>query len=238
MSDSLRPQRLQHARILSITNSLNLLKLISTASVMLSNHLILCRPLLLPPSIFPSIRAFSNESVLCIRWPKYWGFHFSISPSNKYLELIPLLLTGLISLLSNGLGRVFSNTTALDILTFIYPHMSDGGGQKPRPGPLRGIWGRSDKDELMMAEAGRPPTPPQSRLEIPRGCSEETAEQAFETWAVALTRLKSTDASFRATLPLCHLGVWHALKTRRSHTTRWLLLNLLQERRYKSSSSR
>ena len=71
----------------SITNSWSLLKLTSIESVMPSNHLILCLPLL-PPSIFPSIRVFSNESVLCIRWPKYWSFSFSISPSNKYSELI------------------------------------------------------------------------------------------------------------------------------------------------------
>ena len=69
---------------LSITNSQSLLKLMSIESVMPSNHLILCRPLLLPPSIFPSIRVFSNELVLCIRWPKYWSFSFSISPSNEY----------------------------------------------------------------------------------------------------------------------------------------------------------
>ena len=73
---------------LSITNSWSLLKLPSIESVMPSNHLILCHPLLLPPSIFPSIRVFSNESVLCIRWPKYWGFSFSISPSNDYSGLI------------------------------------------------------------------------------------------------------------------------------------------------------
>ena len=73
---------------LSITNSQSLLKLTSIESVMPSNHLILCRPLLLPPSIFPSIRVFSNESVLCILWPKYWRFSYSISPSNEYSELI------------------------------------------------------------------------------------------------------------------------------------------------------
>ena len=71
---------------LSITNSQSLLKLISIKSVMPSNHLILCHPLLLPPLIFPSIRVFSNESVLCLRWPKYWSF--SISPSNEYSGLI------------------------------------------------------------------------------------------------------------------------------------------------------
>ena len=73
---------------LSITNSQSLPKLISIESVMPSNHLILCRPLLLPPSIIPSIRVFSNESVLCMRWPKYWSFSFSITPSNEHPGLI------------------------------------------------------------------------------------------------------------------------------------------------------
>ena len=73
---------------LSITNSRSLFKLMSIESVMPFNHLILCRPLLLLPSIFPSIRVFSNESVLPIRWPKYWSFSFSISPSNEYSGMI------------------------------------------------------------------------------------------------------------------------------------------------------
>ena len=75
---------------LSTTNSWSLLKLMSIESVMPSNHLILCRPLLLPPSVFPRIGVFSNESVLHIRWPKYWRFSFSISPSNEYSGLISL----------------------------------------------------------------------------------------------------------------------------------------------------
>ena len=74
---------------LSNSNSQSLLKLISIILVMLSNHLILCHPILLPPSIFPSIRVFSNESVLHMRWPKYWSFSFSINPSNEYSGLIP-----------------------------------------------------------------------------------------------------------------------------------------------------
>ena len=73
---------------LFITNIQSLLKLMSIVSVMPPNHLIFCHPLILPPSIFPSIRVFSNESVLCIRWPKYWSFSFSISPSNEYSGLI------------------------------------------------------------------------------------------------------------------------------------------------------
>ena len=97
---------------LSITNSRSLLKLMSIESVMPSNQLILCCPLLLPPSILPSIRVFAEESVLHIRWPKYRSFSFSISPSNEYSGLIPLGLTGWISWQSKGLSRVFSNTTA------------------------------------------------------------------------------------------------------------------------------
>ena len=73
---------------LSITNSQSLLKLMSSELVMPSNHLIFCHPLLFLPSIFPGIRVFSDEFVLCIRWPKYWGFSFSISPSNEYSGLI------------------------------------------------------------------------------------------------------------------------------------------------------
>ena len=77
-----------HQASLSITNSWSLLKLVSIELVMPSSHLILCRPLLLLPSVLPSIRIFSNESVLCIRWPKDWSFSFSISPSNAYSGLI------------------------------------------------------------------------------------------------------------------------------------------------------
>ena len=87
------------------------IKLMSIESMMPCNYLIICHPLLLLPFIFPSIRVFSNESVLHIRWPKYWSFSFSISLSNEYLGWIPLELPGLISLLSKGLSRVFSSTT-------------------------------------------------------------------------------------------------------------------------------
>ena len=95
---------------LPMTNSWSLLKLMSIELVMPSNHLILCHPLLLSPSIFPSIRVFSNESTLRIRWPKYWSFSFNISPSNEH-GWTPLGWTGWISLQSKGLSRVFSNTT-------------------------------------------------------------------------------------------------------------------------------
>ena len=86
MSDSVTPWTAAHQASLSIVNSRSLIKLMSIELVMPSNHLMLCHPLLLPPSIFPSIRVFSNESVLHIRWPKYWSF--SISPSNEYSGLI------------------------------------------------------------------------------------------------------------------------------------------------------
>ena len=88
MSDSATPWTAAHQASLSITNSWSLLRLMSIESVMPSNHLILCHPLLLLPSIFPSTRVFSNELVLCIRWPKYWSFNFSISPSNEHSGLI------------------------------------------------------------------------------------------------------------------------------------------------------
>ena len=115
MSDcSLPPWTAACQASLSITNSQSLLKLTSMESVMPSNQLILCHPLLLLPSIFPSIGVFSNESVLCIRWPKYWSFSFIINPSSSVLpmniqNLFPLGLT--VSLQSKGLSRVFSSTT-------------------------------------------------------------------------------------------------------------------------------
>ena len=87
-----------HKAYLSITNSWSLLKLMSMESVMPSNHLILCHPLFLLPSVFPSIRVFSNESALPIRWPKYWSFSFSISPSNEYSGLIAFRMDWLVLL--------------------------------------------------------------------------------------------------------------------------------------------
>ena len=87
---------------LSVTNSQSLLKLMSIESVKPSNHLIFCHPLLLPPSIFPSIRVFSNESVLCIRWPKYWSFSFSICASNEYSGLISFRIDWLDLLAAQG----------------------------------------------------------------------------------------------------------------------------------------
>ena len=92
---------------LSITNSQSLPKLMSIESVMPSNHLILCHPLLLLPSIFPSIRDFSNKSVLRIRWPKYWSFTFSISPSNEYSGLISFRMDWLDLLAVQGTLKSF-----------------------------------------------------------------------------------------------------------------------------------
>ena len=88
MSHSATPWSAACRVSLSVTNSQSLLKLMPIESVMPSNHLILCCPLLLPPSVFHSIRVFSSESVLCIRWPNYWSFIFSINPSNEYSGLI------------------------------------------------------------------------------------------------------------------------------------------------------
>ena len=102
------PWTAAHQASLSITNSQNLLKLMSTESVMPSNHLILCRPLLLPPLVFPSIGVFSDESFLCIRWSKYWSFSFSISPSSEH--------SGLISLRMDWLGLLAVQGTLRSLL--------------------------------------------------------------------------------------------------------------------------
>ena len=106
------PWTATHQASLSITNSWSLLKLMSIASVMPSNHLAFCPPLLLLPSIFPRFRVFSNESALYIRWPEYIGASVSASVLEMNIQgWFPLGLTGLISLLSKGLSRVFSSTT-------------------------------------------------------------------------------------------------------------------------------
>ena len=104
------PGTAAHQASLSITNCQSPPKPMSIELVMPSNHLILCCPLLLLPSIFPSIRVFSNESALRIRWPKYWSFSFNISPSSEHQDW-SLGWTGWISLQSKGLSRVFSSTT-------------------------------------------------------------------------------------------------------------------------------
>ena len=110
---------------LSITNSQSLLKLMFIKLVMPSNHLILCRPLLLLPSIFPSIRVFSNESVLHIRWPKYWSFSFCISPSHKYSGLSSFRIDWLISLRVQGkninvfLGNIYDTKNFKRELTML-----------------------------------------------------------------------------------------------------------------------
>ena len=108
MSDSVTPWTAACQASLSISNSRSPPKPMPIDSVMPSNHLILWHPLLLLPSIFPSIRVFSSESALCIRWPKYWSFSFSISPSNEHPGLISFRMDSLQSL---DLPAVFSNTT-------------------------------------------------------------------------------------------------------------------------------
>ena len=113
---------------LSITNSRSLLKLISIELVMPSNHLILCRPLLLLPSIFPSIRVFSNESFLRIRWPKYWCFSFSISPSNEYSGLISFRVDWLDLLAVQGTLKSLlqCHFSKASILWRSHPYMTTG----------------------------------------------------------------------------------------------------------------
>ena len=107
----LQPHESQHARPPCPSPTPSLLKLMCIKSVMPSNHLILCHPLLLLHSILPSIRVFSNESALRIRWPKYWSFSFSMSPSNEHPGLISFRMDWLDLLQINELSRVFSNTT-------------------------------------------------------------------------------------------------------------------------------
>ena len=128
------PQTAACQASLSITNSQSLFKLMSTESVMPSNHLFLCHPLLLPPSIFPSIRMFSNESVLCIRWPKYWSFSFSISPSNEglisfrmdWLDLLAVQGT-LRSLLQHHSSKAsILQCSAFFIVQLSHPYMTTG----------------------------------------------------------------------------------------------------------------
>ena len=137
MSDSLRPHVLQHAKAsLSITNSRSLLKLISIQLVMPSNHLIHYCPLLVLPSIFPSIRVFSSESVLRIRRPKYWSFSFSIGPSNEYSGLISFRidwfdLVAVQGTLKNLLQHHSSKTSvlwhsALFMVQLSHPYMTTG----------------------------------------------------------------------------------------------------------------
>ena len=125
MSDSLQEWTAAHQGSLSITNSQSLLKFMSIESVMPSNHLILCPPLLLPPSIFPTIRVFSNKSVLHIRWPKYWSFNVSISPSNEYSGLISFRIDWLDLLAVQGTLKSFFPTPQLksinsSVLSFLY----------------------------------------------------------------------------------------------------------------------
>ena len=122
---SANPWTAAHQASLSITNSQSLLKLRPIKLVMPSNHLIPCRPFLLLPSIFPSIRVFSNQSVLCIGWPKYWSFSFSISPSNEHPGLISFRMGWLDLLAAQGtlkslLQHYSSKASILGCLSFLY----------------------------------------------------------------------------------------------------------------------
>ena len=130
------PWTAAHQASLSITNSRSLLKLMSIELVMPSNHLILCHPLLLLPSIFPSISVFSNESALRIRWPKYWSFSFNISPSNEYLGLISIRMDWLDLLAVQGTLKSVPQhhsskasvlqCSAFFIVQLSHPHMTTG----------------------------------------------------------------------------------------------------------------
>ena len=116
MSDSLQLHGIAARQAsLSFTVCWNLPRLMSVESMMSSNHLILCHPLLFLSSMFPSVRVFSSESALCIRWPKYWSFSFSISPSNEHSALISFRIDWFHFLLSKGLSRVFSTPQSENI---------------------------------------------------------------------------------------------------------------------------
>ena len=136
MSDSSTPWTAECQASQSITNSRSLLKLTSIVSVMPSNHLFLYHPLLLPPLIFPSIRVFSNELVLCIRWPKYWSFSFSMNPSNEYSGLISfrmdwfdlLAVQGTLkSLLQQHSSKAsLLHCSAFFVVQLLHPYMTTG----------------------------------------------------------------------------------------------------------------
>ena len=136
MSDSVTPWTAALQASLSITSSRSLLKLMSIESVMPSNHLIHCHPLLLPPSIFPSIRVFSNESTLHLRWPKYWSFIFNICPSNEYSGLVSFRINWLDLLVVQGtLKSLFQHHSlkasilwhsAFFIVQVSHPYMTTG----------------------------------------------------------------------------------------------------------------
>ena len=135
MSDSATAWTAAHQASLSITNSRSLLKLMSIELVMPSNYLTLCRPLLLLPSVFPSIRVFSNESVLGIRWPKYWSFNVNISPSNEYSGLISIRMDCWMFLQSKGLSSLLQHHSykasilrhsAFFIVQLFHPYMTTG----------------------------------------------------------------------------------------------------------------
>ena len=129
VSNSLQPHGLQYVRLPCITNSRTLLKLMSIELVMPSNHLILCHPLLLPPWVIPSIKVFSNESVLRIRWPKYWSFSFSIrliSFRIDWLDLLAVQATVKSFLQHHGSKASILQCSAFFIVQLSHPYMSTG----------------------------------------------------------------------------------------------------------------
>ena len=138
------PQTTAHQASLSITKSSGLLKLMSIEMVMPSNHLILCRPLLLLPSIFPSIRVFSNESVLHIRWPKYWSFNFSISLSNEYSGLISFRINwfDLLAVLETSPTPQFKSINS-SALSFLYG---------PTLTSIHGYWKNHNFDQMELCQ--------------------------------------------------------------------------------------
>ena len=135
VSNSLQPHGLQHIRLPCLSLTSSLLKLMSIESVVPSNHLILCHPLLLLPSVFPSIRVFSKESALHIRWPKYWSFSFSISPFNEYSGLISFRIDWLNllavqgthkSLLQHCSSKASTRHTAFFRVQLSHPYVTTG----------------------------------------------------------------------------------------------------------------
>ena len=154
------PWTAAHQASLSITNSQSLLKLLPIESVMPSNHLILCHPLL-PPSFFPSIRVFSNESVLHIRWPKYWSFSFNISPSSEYSGLISFRMDWLDLLAVQGTLKSLPPTHSVEVLSLTLPPVNHilspstsfliYSRHAPTPGPLHLLFPPLQKHFLQIS---------------------------------------------------------------------------------------
>ena len=175
------PWPVAHQASLSITNSQSLLKLMSIELVMPSNHLILCRPLLLLPSIFPSVRVFSSESVLRIRWPKYWSFSFSISPSNEYSGLISFRMHWLDLLAVQGTLKSLqhhSNTTATPQQLCLKGCVQKASFKEPVLLPWRAVGGCTHvlcaEGQTVVFWQGQLPSPTRLSIEEQRpGCDQD-----------------------------------------------------------------